>query len=126
MVCPSSRKRAYERSDSSMGSSASRSLTSRIRKSWNGEYHSRSQWVWGTMATVRFDMGAEPRCGAGRRCLSTVARVDLDPAVVLAGRPRADGALRVFAAGLVALERAAVGVQRPAVAGADQLVARDQ
>ena len=51
-VCPSSRKRAYDRSDSSIGSSASSSLTSRMRNVWNGEYHSRSQCVCGTIATV--------------------------------------------------------------------------
>src|ERR1700721_2775294 len=27
--------------------------TSRIRNVWYGSYHSRSQWVWGTMATCR-------------------------------------------------------------------------
>ena len=26
--------------------------TRRRRNAWNGEYHSRSQWVWGTIATV--------------------------------------------------------------------------
>src|SRR5260221_14528025 len=34
-----------------MGSSTSSSRTSRSRNVWNGEYHSRSQCVGGTMAT---------------------------------------------------------------------------
>ena len=34
------------------------------RKVWNGSYHSRSQWVWGTMATRRGLMAAR----LGRRC----------------------------------------------------------
>src|SRR5690349_12430186 len=51
-VCPSSRKRAYDASASSIGRSASSSLTRRMRNVWNGAYHSRSQCVCGTIATV--------------------------------------------------------------------------
>src|SRR5581483_1181410 len=51
-VCPSRRKRAYERSCSSIGSSSSKRCTSRSRNAWNGAYHSRSQCVCGTIATV--------------------------------------------------------------------------
>ena len=43
--------------------------TSRMRKVWNGWYHSRSQWVWGTRWTmVRGPPGAaaRPPVDAGR------------------------------------------------------------
>src|SRR3954464_56392 len=45
-------KRAYDGSDSSMGNSVSSSFTRRRRKAWNVSYHSRSQCVCGTIATV--------------------------------------------------------------------------
>src|SRR5579875_2657043 len=41
----------------------SRVSTSRIRKISNGSYHSRSQWVWGTTATV---LDTEPGYGGER------------------------------------------------------------
>src|SRR3546814_15938055 len=40
-------------SASRRGSSVSSSSTSRSRNVWNGKYHSRSQWVCGTMFTRR-------------------------------------------------------------------------
>src|SRR5437762_2197248 len=45
-------KRAYDGSDSSIGRRVSSSFTSRRRNVWNVSYHSRSQCVWGTIATV--------------------------------------------------------------------------
>ncbi len=42
-----------EESASSRSRTSSSTSTSRRRKAWNGWYHSRSQCVWGTMATVR-------------------------------------------------------------------------
>ena len=51
---------------SSIGSRSSSSCTSRSRNVWNGAYHSRSQCVWGTMATVGRPArsGYEPTSGS--------------------------------------------------------------
>src|SRR5258706_5520037 len=46
-------KCAYDGWVSSRGSRSSSRSTSRSRKVWNGEYHSRSQCVCGTIETVR-------------------------------------------------------------------------
>ena len=64
---PVEQERAYDRSDSSIGSSASSSLTSRSRNVWNGEYHSRSQCVCGTIATRRHDFDASLTADAAAR-----------------------------------------------------------
>ena len=52
---------------SSSRSRSSRTSTSRSRNDWKGWYHSRSQWVCGTMETVRATAGearpAGPRTG---------------------------------------------------------------
>src|SRR6476660_3157889 len=67
-------KRAYDGSDSSIGRSVSSSSTRRRRNAWNESYHSRSQCVCGTIATMM-----------GERSFIPSSSLSSDPAVADAG-----------------------------------------